>query len=133
MRGLERTARDAWPMIRVPIALTIGAAGAVTAVKGQYLLDGTPPVRTAPGKYTITLDRPTRGGIVSWQGSVKQATGVAPLSVVHTTGDGTTPSGTPAVVPVTFETRIGDGTPTDPASGDVIYVTIGIDEGGQAR
>lgn len=135
MRGIERIARDAWPMIRVPLMLPIsGASGAVASTfKGQHLLDGTPPVRTAAGKYTITLDKPSKGGVVSFQGSVKQATGVAPLTVVHTANDGTTTSGTPPVCTITFETRVAAGTPTDPADGDVIYVVLGIDSLGEAR
>lgn len=128
MRGTDRVARDAVAgAIRLPVTLTIGAAGAVASFKGQYLLDGTPPVLSAPGVYTITLDRKSVGGIVSFSGNMLQAAGVAPLTPVHTTGDGATTN------VITVETRVAAGTATNPASGNVVYLNFWIDENGTVR
>jgi hypothetical protein len=109
--------------IDVPVDITIGAAGAVTGVRGFGLIDVTPVAHPATGRYTITLDSRWGGAVVGVYCAMKQATGVARLVPCHISGDAfTTEVITIEVTPGTTTTL------TDPASGDHIYVTIVLDE-----
>lgn len=125
MRTATSLARALNPgCVRMNVGLVIGAAGAVASYWGMGLSDTTPPVLTAPGIYTITLDSLYAGPMRGFNGSVSQLTGVAPLSVVPTTA---APQTSYAVV---IETRVAAGTPTNPASGNVVTFEIILDETG---
>lgn len=112
--------------IAVELDITIGAAGAVTGVRGFGLIDVTPVAHPATGRYTVTLDSRWGGAVVGVFCGIKQATGVARLFPFHVSGDAFTTE------VITLEVLPGTGTTlTDPASGDHIYVRIVLDELGQ--
>jgi hypothetical protein len=125
MRTAYSQGRDASPgLVRLPLALTIGAAGAVTNVRGFGLSDATPPVFTSTGRYTLTLDQQYGGAFVYVMITLKQATGVATLVGRHISGNG---NDTATII---IETAVAAGTVTNPATGDIIYVELAIDENG---
>lgn len=125
MRTAYSQGRDASPgLVRLPLAITIGSAGAVANVRGFGLSDATPPVLTSTGRYTITLDQLYGGAFVAVMITLKQATGVATLTGRHISGNGNDSTS------IIIETAIAAGTVTNPATGDVIYVELTIDENG---
>lgn len=107
----------------IRVALTIGGTGAVSSYKGFGLDDARPPVRTGAGTYRITLDKACQG-LVTFGVTFKRATATATLQ-----GDLVT-DGSAGNRDMIFETKVAAGTATDPASGDVVYVTMIIDETG---
>ena len=125
MRTAYSQGRDMSPgLVHLYVQLTIGAAGAVTRVRGFGLSDATPPVRNSAGNYTITLDQRYGGAFVGFTGAMKQATGVAALIPRRISGNG---NDNEAIV---IETSVAAGTVTDPASGDEMYLCFVIDENG---
>lgn len=112
--------------VRMNIALTIGASGAVSSFKGAGLADASPPVRASAGTYTITLDRQYAGGLVGFGGGFKRAAG-ATLQPTITSGDGSSSA------VLTVQTQVAAGTATDPSSGDVVYLEFVFDEQGVMR
>lgn len=118
--------------LALDLDITIGAAGAVTAVRG-YGLNDSAGVRgvghPATGRYTLTFDQAYGGAVFGVNCSMKQATGVARLFPYHVSGTGLAGSEV-----ITIEVTPGTGTTlTDPADGDHIYVTILVDQFGQVQ
>jgi hypothetical protein len=103
------------------LAIPIGSAGAVGTVKG-YGQDAV--AHTTTGVYTITLDR-GHGELRCFSGSV-QRTNVA--DVIMDVRPNTYTAGSTSFAVYTV---INAGTATDPASGDVLYVTATFVENGQ--
>lgn len=103
-----------------------GASGAIGTKVGFGLDDQAPPARTAAGTYRLTLDKACKR-LVDLKVSFKRATGTAVLHADHISGDASTSRD------IVFETKVAAGTPTDPASGDVLYITLVIDEQGQMK
>lgn len=102
--------------------ITIGTTGAVAKVRGMWLKDSAPPVRQSAGQYLMTFDR-TPKELVCWTSSMLQQ-GTEILEPVVLT-DTTSTNGQ-----LVFQTRNGSGSPTDPTSGDIIYISIVFDEQG---
>lgn len=112
--------------LALELDITIGAAGAVSAVRGFGTADTAPVAHPATGRYVITLDSRWGGPVVAVVCALRQATGVARLFPYHVSGDAFSGE------TITIEVLPGTGTTlTDPASGDHIYVRIVLDETGQ--
>lgn len=113
---------------KLRLQLVFGSSGAVASFKGFGLSDAAPPILTpaGTGSYTITLDRPTFG-LVGFKAAWKRATATAPLQLDLLTDN----SATTGIL--IFESKVAAGTLTNPASGDVLYLDLTIDEMGQYR
>lgn len=118
--SLQRAANPG--TVAVDIKLTIGGTGAVSAFRGMWLKDGSPPVRQSAGQYLLTFDS-TNKEMVGFQASMLQQ-GTEVLEPVALTD--TTPTDGKLVI----QTRNGSGSPTDPTSGDVIYLRVVFDQQG---
>lgn len=106
----------ATPLI-VPISITYGAAGAVSAVKGPGIVSAS---KTGTGQTTIVFDRAMRGFIGSSGHFWKLAGATAVLTVNSTAasqdGVGSGTDGNTMII----ETKAA-AVATDPASGDKLY------------
>lgn len=110
----------------IRLVLTVGGTGAIASYKGFSLDDNRPPTRTGAGTYRLTLDKACQG-LVDFKVSFQRLTGTAPLSADLVT------DGSQGNRDMIFETKVAAGTPTDPASGDVMFVTLIIDETGMLK
>lgn len=89
-----------------------------SAAVASYLAKNAVFARTGVGTFTITLDKPYTE-ITDFKVGMKDATGatlgwVITSSAIDTTGV------------VTLASRVAAGTDTEPASGDVAYITLGV-------
>lgn len=114
MNGPTKMARDVTPFcVRANQKLVIGGTGAVASFRGMWLRDvSAPPVRTGAGTYLITFDR-SFIDMVGFKGAMLQPG--ASLEVIVSADNSTTGA-------ITIQTVNSSGTPTDPASGNVIYL-----------
>lgn len=127
MRTQYSQGRDVNPYtLRFDLQLTVGAAGAITSVRGFGLSDAAlvSAMRNSAGNYTLTLDQQYGGKILRLGGGVQRVTG-AVLMPVRVSGDAN------ASTAIIFETRVAAGTATDASSGDIIELELVIDELGQ--
>lgn len=133
MRIAYSVNQDANPgQLMLNFDVTIGAAGAVSGVRGYGLNDSVGlrgVAHPATGRYTFTFDQAYGGAVVGVYCDMLQATGVARLFPRHISGTGLAGSET-----LTVEVTPGTGTTlTDPASGDHLYITIVVDQFGQVQ
>lgn len=100
------------------IRATFGASSAVT-----YRSQDATIAKTTTTTFTITLPQPYLE-ITEFQYAWFAATGVAPLAVKIITNN----VATTGVLIIETEATNTAGTPTAPASGDVLYLSIGVSQ-----
>ena len=88
------------------------------AVLASYFGKDLVLVRNSAGNFTLTLPQPYRR-LTSLSGMFRDATGAVFFPVLVTNAVDTT--GT-----LIFETRTEAGVATDPATGDELYLTVGV-------